>query len=271
MQAFEVKTKDGLTLKVTKWNDVDEGGKGTLIIIHGIGEHQGRYSHVVKHFIDHDYVVYTYDQRGHGKSDGKLGHTPDISFNLDDLQRIIDSSEGKKLYLYGHSFGGSVLVNYLLRKEEDSRLVAAVLSAPWIWLKKQPSKIDVALASVMNLFYPSFTQNNKIDTTALSTIDQVGIEYLNDPLVHPKISAGLFKSFYASGLYAIEKAGNLSIRTLVIHGEDDMIVDPNGSKEFCKNSALASLKLYSNTRHELHNDKRAEEVLGYVSDWLESQ
>ena len=52
MQAYEVKTKDGLALKVTKWNDIDGGGKGTLIIIHGIGEHQGRYSHVVKHFID---------------------------------------------------------------------------------------------------------------------------------------------------------------------------------------------------------------------------
>lgn len=270
MQAYEVKTKDGLALKVTKWNDIEGGGKGTLIIIHGIGEHQGRYSHVVKYFIDLDYVVYTYDQRGHGKSDGKLGHTPGVSFNLDDLQRIIDSSEGQKLYLYGHSFGGIVLVNYLLRKE-DSRLVAAVLSAPWIWLKKQPSKIDVALASVMNLVYPSFTQNNKLDTTALSSIDQVGIEYLNDPLVHPKISAGLFKSFYASGINAIENAGNLSVKTLVIHGEDDMIIDPNGSKEFCKNSDLATLKLYSNTRHELHNDKRAEEVLGYVSDWLESQ
>ena len=139
MQAYKVKTKDGLALKVIKWNDIDGGGKGTLIIIHGIGEHQVRYSHVVKHFIDLDYVVYTYDQRGHGKSDGKLGHTPGVSFNLDDLQRIIDSSEGQKLYLYGHSFGGIVLVNYLLRKE-DSRLVAAVLSAPWIWLKKQPQK-----------------------------------------------------------------------------------------------------------------------------------
>ena len=138
-------------------------------------------------------------------------------------------------------------------------------------LKKKPSKIDIALASVMNLVYPSFTQNNKIDTTALSTFDKVGVDYLNDPLVHPKISVGLFKSFYASGLYAIKYADHLNIRTLLIHGQDDMIVDPNGSEEFCKNSDLASLKLYSNTRHELHNDKRAEEVLGFVSDWLESQ
>ncbi len=270
MQAYEVKTKDGLALKVKKWNNVDGCGKGTLIIIHGIGEHQGRYSHVAKHFINLDYVVYTYDQRGHGKSEGKLGHSPGVSSNLDDLQRVIDSTEGQNLYLYGHSFGGNVLVNYLLRKDE-SRLVAAVLSAPWIWLKKQPSKIDVALASFMNFVYPSFTQNNKIDTTALSTIDQVGFDYLNDPLVHPKISAGLFKSYYTAGLYAIDNASQLNVKTLVIQGEDDMIIDPNGSKEFCKKSNLAELKLYSNTRHELHNDKRAEEVLGYVSDWLESQ
>ena len=263
MQEYEVKTSDGLALKVKRWGDSE--GKA-LIIIHGIGEHGGRYPHVAKHFIQKGYDVFTYDQRGHGVSGGKLGHSPGMETNLDELQLVIDSIDHDELYLYGHSWGGNVLVNYLLRRECSS-LKAAVLSAPWMWLKKQPSKIDVALATVMNRVYPSFTQNNKIDVSALSTIDKVGEDYLADPLVHPKISAGLFNSFYASGLFAIENAGSLKVPTLLIHGADDQIIDPDGSKEFARKSS-AELKIYSDTRHELHNDVKSKEVLNDVSTWL---
>ena len=136
-------------------------------------------------------------------------------------------------------------------------------------LKIQPSKIDLVLATVMNSVYPSFTQDNKIDVTTLSNIEEVGQKYLADPLVHSKISAGLFKSFYASGLFAIENANSLNTPTLLIHGADDEIVDPEGSKEFASRAENAELKIYSDTKHELHNDNKAEEVLEFVSSWLE--
>ena len=85
--------------------------------------------------------------------------------------------------------------------------------------------------------------------------------------MHPKISAGLFNSFYASGLFAIENAGSLKVPTLLIHGADDQIVDTDGSKEFARKSS-AELKVYSDTRHELHNDVKSKEVLNDVSTWL---
>ena len=271
MQAYEVKTTDGLSLNVRKWNDEGEQHPKAIVIIHGIGEHQGRYAHVAKYFIKSGYEVYSYDQRGHGVSGGKRGHSPGVDASLDDLDAVLKSVESDQFYLYGHSFGGNVLVNYLLRRD-NVRLKAAVLSGAWMMLKKKPSSIEYALAKVMNSIFPSFTQNNQIDVTALSSINQVGEDYMSDPLVHPKISVGLFMDFYPAGLKAIENAGQLKTPTLLIHGEDDRIVDPEGSREFAKNAGeLATMRIYSDTRHELHNDTRAEEVLEGVVDWLKER
>ena len=268
MQAYEVKTTDGLSLNVRKWNDEGEQNARTILLIHGISEHQGRYAHVAKFFIKSGYEVYSYDQRGHGVSGGKRGHSPGVEASLNDLEAVLDSVNGEQLYLYGHSFGGNVLVNYLL-KRRNSRLKAAVLSGAWMWLKKKPSKFEFALAKMMNSLFPSFTQNTKIDVTALSSIEKVGVDYLNDTLVHPKISVGLFMDFYPAGLDAIENAGQLKTPTLLIHGQDDRIVDPKGSEEFSENAGdIATLRIYSDTRHELHNDTRAEEVLEGVVKWL---
>lgn len=271
MQAYEVKTTDGLSLNVRRWNDEAEQHPKAIVIIHGIGEHQGRYAHVSKYFIKSGYEVYSYDQRGHGLSDGKRGHSPGVESNLDDLDAVLETVQCDHLFLYGHSFGGNVLVNYLLRRS-NIRLKAAVLSGAWMWLKKKPSSIEFALAKVMNSIFPSFTQSNQLDVTALSSIEQVGTDYLNDPLVHPKISVGLFMDFYPAGINAIENAGQLKTPTLLIHGEDDSIVDPEGSIEFAKNAEdMTELRIYSNTRHELHNDTRAEEVLGGVVEWLKEK
>ncbi len=268
MQAYDVKTADGLTLNVRRWNDEENQHSRAIVIIHGIGEHQGRYAHVAKYFIKRGYEVYSYDQRGHGLSDGKRGHSHGVESNLDDLDAVLETVQCDQLFLYGHSFGGNVLVNYLLNRS-NSKLNAAVLSGAWMWLKNKPSGFEFALAKAMNSIFPSFTQNNKIDVTALSSIDQVGVDYLNDPLVHPKISVGLFMDFYPAGLKAIENAVELKIPTLLIHGEDDRIVDPEGSREFAKNAgAISELRIYSDTRHELHNDTRAEEILEGVVEWL---
>ncbi|MDA9835533.1 lysophospholipase [Flavobacteriales bacterium] len=269
MQAYELKTSDGISLHAQKWNDVEDSER-TLLIVHGLGEHQNRYAHVAEHFVKDGFLVYSYDQRGHGKSDGPRGHTPSLSQNLDDLNLVINSIPHKNLYLYGHSFGGNVTANYLLRRDCDT-LRAAILSGAWLKLYKEPSTFDVTMATIMNIIYPKFTQGNKLDPNDLSYIEQVGIDYVNDPLRHNKITVGLFKHFHASGLWAIENAGQLKIPTLVIHGADDPIIDAHGSREFADAAGtLATLRIYENTKHELHNDNKAKEVLSDISDWFKN-
>ena len=160
MDSYKVQTTDHLNLHVTHWYKI-ENPKGTLCIIHGLGEHQERYAHVAKFYSEHGFNVFTYDQRGHGKSEGKRGHSPGIEFNLDDLERVIKTIPKDHLFIYGHSFGGNVLANFLLRKQPNY-LSGAILSSAWFELAKQPNILEFAMANVMNKIAPSFTQNSKI-------------------------------------------------------------------------------------------------------------
>ena len=119
MTSYNIKTKDNLLLCIQKWENPKKT-KGTICIIHGLGEHQNRYKHVSKFFTKNGFQVYTYDQRGHGQSQGKRGHTPSLDHNLDDLGRVLKSIKYQKLFLYGHSFGGNVLANYLIREQPNN-------------------------------------------------------------------------------------------------------------------------------------------------------
>jgi alpha-beta hydrolase superfamily lysophospholipase len=121
----------------------------------------------------------------------------------------------------------------------------------------------------MNKIYPKYTQNNQVVPKTLSNIEKVAEDYVNDPLVHDQITAGLFKSFHASGLYAIENAANISTPTFVIHGADDIITHPQGSEQLAERMGeLATLRIYEKTQHELHNDHVANEMLSNISNWF---
>jgi len=268
MHSYKVQTKDQLLLHVQQWND-NKKSKGTICIVHGLGEHQGRYAHVAKFYIEHGFQVYSYDQRGHGLSAGKRGHTPGLDYNLDDLERVINTIPHHHLFLYGHSFGGNVLVNFLLRKQ-PKYLRGAILSAAWMQLVEEPNPIEVGMAKLMNNIYPSLTQNNKLDSANLSNNHLVCENYNEDPLNHDQISVRLFADFYPAGKWAIENAEKLPVNTLMVHGADDAIICKTGTKQFAQNSnGKATYKIFENTKHEPHNDLTKEDVFAYTLNWLE--
>lgn len=270
MHSYKVQTKDQILLHVHQWND-NKKPKGTLCIIHGLGEHQGRYAHVAKFYIDRGFQVYSYDQRGHGKSEGKRGHSPGLAYNLDDLERVIKTIPHQHLFLYGHSFGGNVLVNFLLRKQPQ-HLRGAILSAPWMQLVNEPNAFEFGMAKAMNKIFPSFTQNNKLDSYELSNDNKTCQDYLEDPLNHNQISVRLFSEFYSAGKWAIENAEKLPIETLLVHGSNDAIVSSKGTVQFAVNSkGLANYKIFENTKHEAHNDLIQEELFIYMLNWMENR
>jgi len=270
MHAYKVQTKDQILLHVHQWNN-DKKPKGTICIIHGLGEHQGRYEHIAKFYVENGFQVYSYDQRGHGKSEGKRGHSPGLNHNLDDLERVIKTIPHHHLFLYGHSFGGNVLANFLLRKQ-PTYLKGAILSAPWIILAKKPNLLKIALAKIMNKIYPDFTLNKKLDTDNLSHDEATCQTYFEDPLNHDRISARLFTDFSRSGLWALKNAEKLPIRVLLIHGMNDEIVSSIGTIKFTENSkGLAECKLFENTKHEVHNDLTQGELFDYTLNWLKSR
>ncbi len=270
-EEFLIISNDGLELFGRSW--VPAEVRGVICLVHGLGEHIGRYHHVADHFTRLGFALYAYDQRGHGQTKGKRGHARQEPL-WNDVENVMRKARVEHLYVpmfvYGHSWGGNVVANFLL-KRSVREITGAVLTSPWFELSFEPPGWQIQLGRVMAKVYGKFTQSNQLDVAHLSRDLQVGQDYSNDPLVHDKISAALFLGTVDSGQYALENAHKLKVPTLVVHGTDDQITSAKASEKFVQSSDLAHLKLWPDYRHETHNEMGKETVLHYISDWIEQQ
>lgn len=247
--------------------------KAVVVLVHGMGEHSGRYvESVVPYLLKNNYAVIAYDQFGHGKSKGKRGHCPSYNALLESLELVIN--KGKQLFidlpvfLYGHSLGGNIVINYALRKQPSIRGVIA--TSPFLKLAFNPPKWKVALGKFMLFVYPSITMPSEIEVAAISSIPSEVERYIKDPLVHDKISPRYLFPVMEAGEYAISNAQKLKVSTLITHGTGDRIIDFKGSEVFCEHSKLAELIVYENGFHELHHDIFAEELSHAIIKWLDN-
>lgn len=268
---FKLITPDGLELSVTSW--VCPNPKAVFCIVHGLGEHSGRYHHVAEFLNENRISVFTFDLRGHGKSEGKRGHTSSYEILLDDVEELLKTARAEyndlPMFLYGHSFGGNIVANYLL-KRSTNELKGAIISSAWLKAQIQPSNLEFKLAKFMNNIFPSFTQGSRFSSTMLTKDQECNIAYEKDSLVHRQMSVRLGLESYDAGLWAITNASRIKIPTLVWHGSEDEITSVEASAEFANNAGeLALFKLWKGVKHEPHNDLEKQEVLEYLLNWLE--
>ncbi|MFY0626187.1 MAG: lysophospholipase [Reichenbachiella sp.] len=243
-----------------------------ICLVHGLGEHVGRYEHVADFFTQNGLSFYAFDQRGHGSSEGKRGHTPSHERMLDDLEEILMYARAEyndiPIFLFGHSMGGNIVLNYILKKN-IGELKGAIASTPWLKTKITPPKWQVAMANILVKIFPSLTQPNGLKIDWLTNKDDVNQAYAQDPAVHNKISIRLFLDFFHAGLWALKNAPLLKIPTFVYHGCDDPIALKEASEDFAQDSEkFSSFKLYPETKHEPHNDVKQKEVLDDVLTWV---
>ena len=269
-ETFTIITNDGLEL-VGNWWQPKANPVGVVCLVHGLGEHQGRYQHVIEHLGQH-LAFFTYDQRGHGKSPGKRGHAKSFNHLMNDVESLLKIARREynslPIYLYGHSMGGNIVANYLLQKV-TTELAGAILSSSFLKLAFEPPSWKLKLGQIMASLWPAFTQSNELDPSDLSTDPGVGKDYLADPLVHNKISAGLFFALLESGSWALNNVHLLKLPVLVMHGTSDPITSSGGSEKFAgKAGSLATLKLWEGMKHEIHNEIEKEQVLNYLKEWL---
>ncbi|MEM7654968.1 MAG: lysophospholipase [Bacteroidota bacterium] len=249
--------------------------KAVYGIIHGHGEHVGRYGHVAAFLNQAEIAVAGYDHYGHGKTEGKKGHFPSYEAVLDSMDAFLGwmraTYPGAPIFLFGQSMGSNLLANYLLQRKPD--IQGAVLSSPWFRLAMKPSSMDVFLAKMMLNIYPSFTQSSKLDAQGLSHRSEVVKTYQEDPLVHDLVSPVVFASCVEQGEKAIAMAGELSIPTLLMHGDQDPITSFAASESFAKSAPdqLLTWRVWPGMKHELHNETVEAEVLAYTLEWLETQ
>lgn len=265
-------TQQGETFFAQGWNPAQT--KGVVCLVHGFNEHSTRYTHVAEWLCKAGYAVLTYDEFGHGKTTGKRGHVPSYDAFLDSVKIILDEAEtrfpGVKKYLWGHSMGGNIVTNYILRRQPS--LAGAIATGPLFKLGFEPPTFKVFLAKMMVNIYPAFTEKAELDSQGISRDKEEVRKYNADPFNHGKITAGTFLGFFEAGKWALAHATDLKIPMLVMHGTADRLTSPEGSKEFTElaPAGLVTLKLWEGFYHELHNEPEPDRtaVLTYITNWL---
>ena len=254
-------------------NSPGENTRAGIILVHGIGEHLGRYSDWIRKFTERGIAFTGVDLPGHGKSDGKRGHIKNYKVTAEMLDIMIGEFRktfpGVPVFLYGQSLGGGIVIQYII--ESDPPINGAILTSPFIKLAFQPAGIKVLLANIMKSILPSFVQPSGLVVSHLSHNRKVVDEYLSDPLVHDKISVSVFHSAMSAGSLALERASEIRIPLYIIHGSDDLITSPAASGELASKNSNVQLRIWKGGYHELHNEPFSEEDFTEMMTWIENQ
>ena len=268
---FSWTTPDGIKIFATTFAS-NSAPRAVVALAHGLGEHLGRYTHVAKFFADNGIATVAYDRRGHGKSEGQRGHTPDYAFYLDEVATLISEAKARfpnlPVFLYGHSMGGNIVLNYALRRDV-SGIAGIISSAAVIRLAFRPNPFILFLGKITKVIYPNFSQKNQLETTGLSRDKTVVDAYIADPLVHGDLTsmAGLGILEYAD--YLCNNAGKFPIPLYITHGSLDRVTSAPGSEWFAKNyTGDITFKMWDGFFHEIHNEPEQAEVLGEMVSWL---
>lgn len=264
------KTSDNLSLEVQKYILSDKPEK-IILIVHGHGEYAGRFQKVAEYFNEKGISVIALTLRGHGNSEGKKGHAPSMEQLMTDIEYFIRYVRvdylNSDLYLYGHSMGGNLILNYLA-KDQSNEITAGIATSPWIKLAFEPPKWKVNLGNWVADVIPSLVQPSGLKAEDISSIKEEVEEYENDPLIHNKISAKLFTSITKGGEYLVHNTHKFKHKVFLAHGQQDKIISHDATAEFAKESNLFTFKSYPNSKHEIHHDVDFENLMGDMLEWV---
>jgi len=261
----------GLQLYYQRWRP-DGAIRAVLAIVHGFGEHSGRYMNVVHHLVPKGYAVYAFDHRGHGRSPGPRGHINSWDEFREDvrafLQMVAAQEPGRPLFLMGHSMGGLIVLEYALHYPEG--LKGVIASGP-VLAQVGVSPALMLLARLLSRVWPRFATNTGLDATSISRDPEVVKAYQTDPLVHSTATARFGTEMTKATLWTHEHAPEWRLPLLILHGGADRLVPPGGSRRFFENVPIADKERYEyeGGYHEPHNDVNRDQVLTDLERWLE--
>ena len=260
---------DGTTLAFRAWPQ--PAAKVTFAVVHGLGEHGGRYERFAAGLARYQMATYAVDLRGHGQSAGQRGHVDSWSQWVDDAAAFVayvESQTEEEVVPVGHSFGGAVMLSTVL-SGKLKRARRFVVSSPALKLRVSVPAWKSGGAKVLSRIAPRLAMDNEVDPATVSRIPEIVSAYRMDPLVHGKISGRLFEEWRRASAESLARAHQIKIPFLILAGTDDLLVDPAGSQELRTRSASTSeLKLLPGRYHEPFNDLGSDEVFAAIADWL---
>ena len=269
---------DGENLAVQDWPLPGAASRGTVLLVHGLGEHVGRYDLLARRLNRWGFSVRGYDHYGHGESSGPRGGLTSDQRLVDDLSDLVDATRarmptGRPLVLLGHSMGGLVAALHVARMQGSGpqalgAVDALVLSSPAFdaglnaWQK--------ALLATVPRIAPGLRVGNGLQVDYLSHDPAVVAAYRADPRCHDRISGRLARFIAEGGPAVRERAADWTVPTLLLWAGQDRLVDPAGSQDFAARApaAVVQARRFDALYHELFNERDAEPVFATLQQWL---
>jgi alpha-beta hydrolase superfamily lysophospholipase len=245
--------------------------RANIILIHGIGEHSGRYEHVAEFFTSAGFAIYAFDQIGHGKSDGKRGvesyqQVYDIITNL--KYRIKAKQPDLPIILYGHSMGGAIVLSYGLNHPEG--LKGVIATSPAVGMADPMPDKTIQFMKILKKIIPNFTIVNGLNLSGLSQDPEIAEKYSTDPLVHNRVSLRLGLDLIQTGRDLLANTMVYPLPLLVLQGDRDLLVNPAATDEFSRKiHGRITYKQIAGGFHELHNEPDKNEILHGIIAWID--
>ena len=269
----KLKLTPDLQLTLRDWPLADHPNAGAqVLIVHGLGEHSGRYEHVAQKLNSWGYAVRSFDLWGHGLSDGERGSMRDAHAMLDDLAAVVDHTRktmppGQSLVLLGHSLGGLLAARFVSLRMRP--IDALVLSSPA--LDPGLNAFQKLLLATLPGIAPNLRVGNGLQVKYLSHDPAVVAAYQADPLVHDRICARLALFIAQAGREVLATAPQWNTPTLLLFAGQDKLVSPQGSRDFLKLApgAMVQSLCFDALFHEIFSESDASSVFAALQQWLQ--
>lgn len=266
------KTKDGAKLGGRHWSTNGQP-IAAVALVHGLGEHCGRYQHVAESMNQANIAVMAIDMRGHGLSEGKRGHIPSFDVAVEDISLLIRETQKEyphsPVFLYGHSMGGLLSLYWGLKS--DGTVKGIISSSPGLRPGVPVAPVKKILGKILYNLVPTFTMDNGLKLEGLSRDPSVISVYKKDPLVHPHVSARLGIDILEKGELVLENASKFCHPLLLLQGSQDVVVSPQATQAFAqKLSGKITFSWWEGVFHELHNEPEKEQVIQTIINWIKS-
>ena len=268
---FTVQSKaDDLSL--FGWHWPAQNPKAAMNLIHGFGEHSGRYEHMAKHLNAHGISVMAIDLRGHGRTEGPRGVCRQYSDFTSDVDALLDHS--KTLYpdlpqfLFGHSMGGGLVLHHGLT-QSDRDIAGYLVSAPLIRPKDPVPAPLKALANILRRILPNGGMPNPLSGDKISTLPSEQADYEADGLNHARLGFGLAIGMLGAGEQVEAQAARWDKPLRLWHAKGDQLTDFTATENFAQKAQNCHFTAFENVEHEMHNDTSREAVYDLMLEFME--
>ena len=246
-----------------------------LVVVHGIAEHSGRYSNLVNYFVPKGYAVYSFDLRGHGKSEGIRSYVERFSYYLDDLKIfyniVREENQNAKIFLVGHSMGSTIAIAYAI--EHQRELNGLIVSGTTLKAGASINQVTILMAKILSILAPKMGVS-ALDANLISRDKAVVEAYINDPLNYTgKLSARVGAELLKTMAMLQSRLSEITLPMLIMQGTQDRISDPSSSKLLFDgvSSKDKTIKLYEGFYHEIFNDPERLQVFSDMEAWLKAR